>query len=258
MLHYIITYLKFLKNSSNQHGVHSPFVYALLTQCLYTKSSPVHDKKLEQHRNWLLNNDTKIEVTDLGAGSRIFKSNLRKVSAIAKTAGMTKKRQRLLSKLVTYLAPKEVLEIGTSVGLATAAIRSGNDSTRITTVEGCANTSGVAREGFTTFFFDDITQVTMKFDAFFNSEHFRREIDFAFVDGNHSKEATLAYFEKLVPNMTNKGVIIFDDIYWSEEMTAAWRTICAHKQVTVSIDTYQWGMVFFRKEQQKEHFILRV
>ncbi len=258
MRYQLKTYLRFLKNSSNQHGVHSPFVYDLLTKCLYNKQLPRQDNTLKQHRDWLLNNTAEIEVTDFGAGSRVFKSNLRKVSAIAKNAGMTKKRQRLLSKLIAYLKPIEILEIGTSVGLAAAAMRSGDESARITTVEGCPKTSGVARAGFDTFSFDNLELVTMKFDDFFDSAHFRSDIDFAFVDGNHSKEATLTYFEKLLPNMTNEGVIVFDDIYWSPAMTEAWKEICAHKKVTVSIDTYQWGLVFFRKEQQKEHFILRV
>ena len=52
--------------------------------------------------------------------------------------------------------------------------------------------------------------------------------------------------------------MIFDDIYWSAEMTAAWDEIASHEDVSVSIDTYQWGLVFFRKEQVKQHFVLRV
>ena len=258
MLHQIKTYLKFLGNSSNQHGVHSPFVYDLLTKCLYTKTLPANHQQIKLHREWLLHNNNTIEVEDFGAGSRVFKSNLRKVSEIAKNAGMTKKRQRLLSKLVTYFSPSEIVEIGTSLGLATVAMQSGYEQAKITTVEGCSNTSATAKQGFQKFSFDAINQVTMKFDDFFDSEHFRSTIDLAFIDGNHSKEATLSYFEKLLPRMTNEGMIIFDDIYWSPEMTAAWQQICAHKEVTVSIDTYHWGLVFFRKEQQKEHFALRI
>ncbi|EDM43874.1 SAM-dependent methyltransferase; O-methyltransferase [unidentified eubacterium SCB49] len=259
MLQHILSYLKFLKNSSNQHGVHSPFVYQLLTECLYTKQTPEKFSIVKKHRKWLLQNNNEIEVTDFGAGSRVFKSNLRKVSAIAKNAGMTQRRQRLLSKLIAYLKPNEILEIGTSVGLATAAIWSGSSpSSKITTVEGCPATSGIARKGFEHFSIHNIDQATMKFDQFFESENFRNKIDFAFIDGNHSKKSTLDYFEKLLSRMTNDGIIIFDDIYWSTEMTEAWKDICAHPKVTVSIDTYQWGLVFFRKEQQKEHFTIRV
>jgi len=33
----MLSYLKFLLKSTNHHGVHSPFVYHYLTQCLYAK-----------------------------------------------------------------------------------------------------------------------------------------------------------------------------------------------------------------------------
>lgn len=38
MVYRIGTYLKFLFRSTNQHGVHSPFVYRYLTKCLYKSS----------------------------------------------------------------------------------------------------------------------------------------------------------------------------------------------------------------------------
>jgi hypothetical protein len=40
-------------------------------------------------------------------------------------------------------------------------------------------------------------------------------------------------------------------------MEEAWETIKNHPKVTVTIDTFQWGLVFFRKEQPKEHFVIR-
>jgi hypothetical protein len=41
-------------------------------------------------------------------------------------------------------------------------------------------------------------------------------------------------------------------------METAWEMIKKHPKVTVTIDTFQWGLVFFRREQHKEHFIIRV
>jgi predicted O-methyltransferase YrrM len=79
-----------------------------------------------------------------------------------------------------------------------------------------------------------------------------------YFDGNHSKEATLQYFNLLLPTITNETVWIFDDIHWSTDMTEAWETIKKHPKVKVTIDTFQWGLVFFRSEQEKEHFTIRV
>ena len=79
-----------------------------------------------------------------------------------------------------------------------------------------------------------------------------------YFDGNHRKQPTLDYFEALLPTITNDTVWIFDDIHWSKEMEEAWKIIQKHPKVTVTIDTFQWGFVFFRREQPKEHFIIRV
>ena len=40
-------------------------------------------------------------------------------------------------------------------------------------------------------------------------------------------------------------------------MEEAWEIIKKHPKVTVTIDTFQWGIVFFRSEQVKEDFIVR-
>ena len=72
----------------------------------------------------------------------------------------------------------------------------------------------------------------------------------------HSKKATLDYFEALLPTISNDSVWIFDDIHWSADMEEAWEIIKNHPKVTVTIDTFQWGIVFFRTEQEKEHFII--
>ncbi|HEX9151561.1 MAG TPA: class I SAM-dependent methyltransferase, partial [Flavobacterium sp.] len=79
-----------------------------------------------------------------------------------------------------------------------------------------------------------------------------------YFDGNHSKIATLNYFELLLPTITNESVWIFDDIHWSSAMEEAWEIIKKHPKVTVTIDTFQWGLVFFRREQEKEHFVIRI
>lgn len=36
-MHNLIAYIKFLLSATNQHGVHSPFVYEYVTKCLYSR-----------------------------------------------------------------------------------------------------------------------------------------------------------------------------------------------------------------------------
>lgn len=255
----IASYFKFLAKSTNQHGVHSPFVYDLVTKCFYDKTKYPEYKMLQQYRSSLLQNDSVISVTDFGAGSRVFKSNERKVSAIAKNAGISKKGAELLFRITRYFQPEAVLEIGTSLGLATIALSLGNPKAKIITLEGCPNTQNVAKKQFQMLDSIQNTEfITTEFSEFLKKIQLSSaNCQLIYFDGNHSQKATLEYFNLLLPTLTNDSVWIFDDIHWSTEMEQAWEEIKNHEKVTVTIDTFQWGLVFFRKEQEKEHFTIR-
>jgi predicted O-methyltransferase YrrM len=312
-MHLILTYLKFLIKSTNQHGVHSPFVFSLVTKCFYDKKKHPAYEIIKEYRKKLLQNKKTINVTDFGAGSRVFSSNERKISAIAKNAGITSKRAQLLNRLVRYLNIEKILELGTSLGISTAAMAAGN-KVQVTTIEGCSATAEIAREQFEEFGWDNIESKVGEFGTILNEGKYevrstRLEVkeenskfqipnstsvdsqfatenrnqktenekpkttnyqqqttynkppqtfDLVFIDGNHQKEATLNYFEKLLSAVHNDSVMIFDDIHWSKEMEAAWEEIKLHSEVSVTIDTFYWGLVFFRREQAKEHFVIRV
>jgi predicted O-methyltransferase YrrM len=149
------------------------------------------------------------------------------------------------------------LELGTSLGIATQAMSLGNPKANITTVEGCLNISEFTKTNFKKHHLENIHLITGDFNDVIKDLK-PKTLDLIFFDGNHQKEATLQYFESLLPTIHNDSVFIFDDIYWSENMTDAWETIKQHSKVTVTIDSFFWGFVFFRKEQVKEHFIVRV
>jgi predicted O-methyltransferase YrrM len=259
MLFQIKSYLQFLWHSKNEHAVHSPFVFNLLTKCFYDKKFKSEYVVLKNYRNDLLQNKNTIEVNDFGAGSRVFKSNKRQISKIAKTAGITKNRAELLFRIANYFQPDTILEIGTSLGLATSALSLGNPKAAIVTLEGCPETAKQAQFQLQKFKCNNVECVVTEFNNYLqNCQLKTKNCDLIYFDGNHSKKATLEYFELLLPTITNKTVWIFDDIHWSAEMEEAWEIVKNHQKVTVSIDTFQWGLVFFRYEQPKQHFVIRV
>ena len=258
MLFQIKSYIKFLWHSKNEHAVHSPFVFNLITKCFYDKKPKPEYKVLKSYRNLLLENKNTIEVTDFGAGSKAFKSNTRQIAKIAKTAGITPKRAELLFRITNYFQPATVLEIGTSLGLATSALALGNPKASIITLEGCPNTMAMAKNQLQLFNMKNVECITSEFNNYLQTCNLQSAIcNLIYFDGNHSKKATLDYFELLLPTITNDTVWIFDDIHWSPEMEDAWEIIKQHPKVTVTIDTFQWGLVFFRREQPKEHFVIR-
>ena len=79
-----------------------------------------------------------------------------------------------------------------------------------------------------------------------------------FFDGNHRKDATLKYFHQCLEKANDESIFIFDDIHWSKEMEEAWEHIKQSSQVTLTIDLFFIGLVFFRKNfKAKQDFILR-
>ena len=136
------------------------------------------------------------------------------------------------------------MEIGTSVGLGTAALHIGNPNSKIITLEGCKNTAFQASEMFRSFQFKNIEQKIGNFSDTLPQVSAKNTFDLVYFDGNHQKEATLNYFNECLKTMNNNSVFIFDDIYWSEEMQEAWDEIKQHPKVTVTINMYFWGIVF--------------
>ena len=150
--------------------------------------------------------------------------------------------------------------------MATSALSLGNKNSNIITLEGCPNTIATAKKMFQVSSFkfpnNNVEFVNTEFNLYF--ENFKPEtlnlkpqiFDLVYFDGNHSKKATLDYFEALLPTICNDSIWIFDDIHWSADMEEAWKIIKNHPKVSVTIDIFQLGIVFFRTEQVKEHFII--
>ena len=251
----IKSFIAFLLKSTNQHGVHSPFVYQLVTQCFYNKEKFSAYKALDNYRNSLLKNNTLLEIEDFGSGSRVFKSQFRTIASIAKTAGASVKKTRLLFRLSRYLNCKNLLELGTALGQGTHALCLGAQNGKVTSIEGSKALYNTTKNNLS-----GCNNLTLINGIFKNElpKLNNHKWDLIFIDGHHDKLATIAYFEALLPNIHNDSLIIFDDIYWSKGMTEAWEYIYNHDQVTVSIDTYYFGLVWFRKEQPKQHFTIRL
>jgi predicted O-methyltransferase YrrM len=199
-----------------------------------------------------------IQVKDFGAGSRVFKSSERKVSHIARTAGISLGRSKQLYKAIKYFKPERILELGTSLGLATASMALAAPAAKIHTLEGCPETAGVARSMFNSHQLKNVELHVGEFDSNLPDLLQQNKYDLIFFDGNHQRDATLHYFEMCLKAACESSIFIFDDIHWNREMEEAWDEIKRHEKVTLTIDSFQWGWAFFHKGREKEHFVLRM
>lgn len=256
----VSAYIKYLLRSGNEHAIHSPFLFELYTKVIRGNRDNNPDyNDLQALRKELLSSKREIEILDLGAGSRVNKSNIRQIRTIARNAEKPEKFGRLFYRLIKRLQPKNILELGTSLGLTTLYMSRANPEANIVSFEGCPQTAQIAQENFNKTNAKNIEVVIGNIDDTL-PEKLRtmdQKLDYAYFDANHRYEPTVRYFEQCLPYATNDSLFIFDDIYWSDEMTQAWEHIKAHPDVTLTVDLFWIGLVFFRKEQVKEHFTLR-
>lgn len=248
-------YLKHYFTAKSRHGVHSPFVYELIDSVIYDFSAKTEYLPIEQIRQQLLQSKSKVTVVDLGAGSHINKNQVKEVRQIAKNALKSPRLAQLIYRIVAHLKPKSLIELGTCLGVTSLYLNRANPSAKLTTIEGCQEIADVAAKNFEISEAKNINLLVGNFDRVLPEVLEKgQQIDFVFIDGNHTEEATLRYFSWILPKAYDKTVIVFDDIYWSEGMKTAWNKIKQHPKVSVTIDLFWIGLVFFKTDQVKEDF----
>ena len=252
-------YLLHQFKAKNRHGIHSPFVYRMVDDVIYDFEAKKVYTDVENLRQQLLIDNRIITITDLGAGSHVNNNRRKKISDIARNALKPPKLAQLLYRLVADLKPRNIIELGTCLGITTLYLQKASPKANVHTLEGCPETAGVAKETFKKAGINDVELLTGNFDNTLPDViNNLDELDFVFVDGNHQKEATLKYFEWCLPKVHENTLLIFDDIYWSEGMKEAWTEIKANPKVTVTIDLFWIGLVFFKPGQVKEDFLVKI
>ena len=255
---FVKDYLLHRLKAKNRHGLHSPFVYKLVDSVIYDYADSKVYQEIENIRKKLLVDNRVITITDLGAGSHLNNKRQKQVKRIAANALKQPKLAQLLYRLAAHFKPRNIIELGTCLGITTLYLQKAAPDAHVYTMEGCPQTAGVAKETFEQAGLDAVELITGNFDdnlpGVINNLD---QLDFIFVDGNHQKDATLKYFEWCLPKVHEDTLLIFDDIYWSEGMKEAWAQIKAHPQVTVTVDLFWIGLVFFKSGRVKEDFLIR-
>jgi len=255
----LLNYLNYRLTAFNEHDIHSPFVYDLYMELIKNKN-PFNDfKNLNLIRSQLLTDETELNITDFGAGSKKLNSTTRKIKDITKNGISQKKQAEFLYRLVNKFKPKTIVELGTSVGLTTLYLAKPIKKNKVFTIEGCSEIYKFAKQ----IILKNKSENIITINGNFNNEFPKllkeiENLDLLYVDGNHSYEATMKYFNLALTNKNSQSIFVFDDINWSNEMQKVWKEICLNKEVKLSLDFFYFGIIFFRTEQkEKEHFLLK-
>jgi predicted O-methyltransferase YrrM len=228
----------------------------------------------------LRRDDTLLEIEDMGAGSAWKAPLQRSIGDITRRAAKSARLGQLLYRVARYYGPGTVLELGTSLGFSTAYLAAGagvgaaaggaegeagsrvwpagGGAAKVWSVEGAVQVAAVAEKNLRSLGLP-VRQVVGNFDDVLPGVlQEMGTVGLAFVDGNHRREPTLAYFELLMTYAAPQAVLIFDDIHWSREMEEAWTAIKNDPRVYLTIDLFFIGLVFLREEfKVKQDFVIR-
>lgn len=256
-----VRYLRYFLQAKGRHGIHSPFVFDFVEKVLRDHHHYPEYDKLRKLRKHLFHNRNVIETVDFGshAGDKAFVTYRERVQNLAKKRSHSVKNTHLLYRIVRYFQPQNILEFGTATGMSAAAISLANPKADIVSMEGCASISQVASSAFERFDIKNIDVVIGNFSSTLSKVLADNKVfDMVFFDGNHRKIPTLDYFHHCLTKTTPDTIFIFDDIHWSAEMEEAWEIIKGHPDVSLTIDLFQFGLVFFRDGMAKQHFMLKM
>ena len=231
------------------------FVWEALRETLLnTVSAAERDRAsvIEAYRARLLRDGREVEFVDFGMGGRSDPvrappQGMRSRREVAQLARAAKSAfwGGLLGKLVHHTGARTCVELGTSLGISSSYIAAALPSQgRLVTLEGSGQVAALAAETLAALVPDRRVDIEVgPFSATLGTVlDAVGPIDFAFVDGDHGEVSTRAYCRQLLPRMRNGGVLVFDDIRWSDGMLRAWRAISAETR-GVALDLSVLGIL---------------
>jgi len=255
------SYLQFRKKClpKGGYGIHSPFVFELYTNVIAGNTNEAIFESIEAYRKEMLSCDIgiirKSVAESLNGG---FRGELVKLSRIARTVSVPPHLGRLLYRLVKHFQPQVMLELGTSVGISSMYMAQANPNGTLYTIEGNEAVFGIAQKRFQAMGLTNIKPICGTFET--ELPHLAKKVsnfDFVFIDGDHNGTKLLQYFNVILSKLNENSIVMVDDIRWSNDMEDAWRELKANRQVSVSIDLFRCGVLFFRHGIAKQNFILR-
>ena len=223
---------------------------------------------IEKLRKELKQDHSEIIVTDFGAGNpksnrsgsqmhigQVNSSTISQINIASKSPFWS----LLLFNIISEYKPKIALELGTCLGISAAyqtaalTIYSGG---KLITMEGSAALVEKSRQHFTYLGLLNVEIVEGRFsDNLKNVLEQNQPIDYVFIDGHHDHDSTINYFETILPFLSEKAIVIFDDISWSKGMKSAWKKIIKNQNLKIIFDLRSIGICFLDNQRSNQRMI---
>lgn len=253
---FFIDYLTHRLSAKTRHGTHSPFVYKLTDEVIYDFSEKKPYLAVEQQRKKLLNDDRRVVLDGLAVHPNFSKRRGIPVKQLVKMLLKKPKVDQLIFRLMVNQQPESILELGTSLGVTTAYLSKGAPKSSVVTVEQHSILGDMAGYPSSVLALDNVEMLNL------NLEQLRAKMAFEVVDvicinSALPEDMVLQYFEFCTTIVNQRSMVIIDSIYLNERRKAIWTAIKHHSKVTVTIDLFWIGLVYFKTDQAEEHFKIK-
>jgi predicted O-methyltransferase YrrM len=242
----LLRYLGFYRQAKTKYDIDSPFVSSFIQEIIEDKRSFYAFSLIQWLRRQLRQDKRVLQIKDHGAGSLIARSNTRSVRHIAQHGAISDRQGRYLFRMAHFYHPPIILELGTSLGISSLYLALADSRQQLITVEGSPDIAERAAETFFQLRIPNVSLIQDTFDqaiAEISKKNLR--LGLVYLDGDHRKGSSLRYFKQLLPLLEDTSILVIADIYWSREMQVAWKEIKQHPRVSVAIDLFDFGVLFF-------------
>lgn len=234
-----LDYLSYVFQSTNRHGIHSPFVYSFADLVLYKPNKPI--ESIEYQRTQMIQSN-----------SDFFGKSL---SQFTDEYTLNSKYTSLLYRISQWYKFNKIREWGLSTGIET------NYLLYPLLVELKKPVSYEYR-------YKSINQVKKltNENLIKNYPNEVNSIDWSeinngacleFINFTESSDEVWNAIEELKNTPLDNTVVIISNIRHTDEHFITWRQICNMEEFTVSIELFRLGILYFRRGQVKEHFSIR-
>jgi predicted O-methyltransferase YrrM len=215
------------------------------------------EKIIEVYRE-LRHDTSELQINDLGAGSAIESGYIRKTDRFVRSSSINPKYGRFLSRLVNFVNPSTIIELGTGAGFSAMFMALASDKCRIYSIEGSTEIAALAVTNINRLGFKNIEIITGSFRQVLPDLLKKAKSPLLiFIDGDHRGKHLMGYFQIILPVITENTVLVLDDIRWSESMYKTWKEIIRRTEISVSIDMFRLGILFLKKDIKKQQFIVK-
>lgn len=257
-LRWLYKYFLFYRRALTIFDLHAPKAYSFAKAVIEDQRAFYAFGRIASLRRLLLKSNEIIKILDLGAGSKVHSSNFRPVRELARYNAISPQEGEWLFRMVQHFRPRNILELGTSLGISTLYLKLGSLQIPLITVEGSPETAKIARRnlfqlkaGNWELWESSFQQALDKLQAV------SHPLDFVYIDGDHRGEATLNYVRQCIRLLSNHSVVVIADIYWSQDMEAAWKDLQSLPEVPLSLDLFHFGILIFDSNiMVKQHYPL--